>query len=53
MNGQKINLQKIFIFIALNLIALKFILFADDYIFANLNFNNMWTFIFNNKGTET
>lgn len=42
---KKIKLEstkKILIFIALNIISLKFILIADDYIFANLNFNNMW-----------
>ena len=50
---KKANFQKILIFIILNIIALKFILIADDYIFANLNFNNMWKFIFNNKGTNT
>lgn len=31
---------------------MKFILIADDYIFANLNFNNMWGFIFNSNGTN-
>ena len=50
---KKINLQKIVIFIMLNIIALNFILSTDDYIFANLNFYNMWEFIFNNKGTNT
>lgn len=49
---ERINLQKILIFIALNIIALNFILVTDDYIFANLNFHNMWEFIFNNNGTN-
>lgn len=47
---KKANFQKILIFIILNIIALKFILVTDDYIFASLNFHNMWEFIFNNKG---
>lgn len=50
---KKINSQKMLIFIMLNIIALNFILSTDDYIFANLNFYNMWEFIFNNKGTNT
>ena len=49
---ERINLQKILIFIALNIIALNFILVTDDDIFANLNFHNMWEFIFNNNGTN-
>ncbi|MBU5337322.1 DUF6056 family protein [Intestinibacter bartlettii] len=53
MKINKIKIQKILIFFMLNLISLKFILIADDYIFANLNLNNMWEFIFNNQGTET
>ena len=53
MKINKVNIQKILIFLGLNLISLKFILIADDYIFANLNLNNMWEFIFDNKGTET
>ena len=52
MNINKTSIQKILIFIMLNLIALKFILMCDDYIFANLNFNNMWEFIFNSNGTN-
>lgn len=53
MKINKVNIQKILIFLGLNLISLKFILIADDYIFANLNLNNMWEFILDNKGTET
>lgn len=49
---KNINFQRILIFILLNIIALKFILISDDYIFSNLNFNNMWRFIFNNNGTN-
>lgn len=52
MKINKVNIQKTLIFLGLNLISLKFILIADDYIFANLNFNNMWGFIFNSNGTN-
>ena len=49
---KKVDFERILIFIILNIIALKFILIADDYIFENLNSNNMWGFIFNSNGTN-
>lgn len=53
MKIRNINIQKILIFIALNFIALNFIMISDDYIFANLKFNGIFEFVFNNNGTET